>query len=471
MRVSITGPFYLLACVLACGGSTVTDATPASTPAVIRLRFVAQPRPLVAGEPFTTSVELITSSGDRATSAEEVTLTVGGGATLTGTTRMTTVNGLATFSALAVTRAGTGYTLTASSRSLSETSVAFDVVAAPPSTDRSTLAIGTPSLVPGLPAAATLSFRDRFGNVIAPSTVTLTSSIDGLTVSPSAGSTSGDGTFHTTIVAPALSTPTVTGTLTAVVSGATLAFPVTAGCIATGALSFGAAFAGVVSSNSPCTLNGHPAAVVSFHVPSSNTSAVITVTATGGPAFFPEFSVQTAPPGSVYVVGNSISAATRGPLDWLLPPGDYQVAVSSADGAAGSFSVLATNTGVGSPGCGIQSGHYPLMLIGMTATYSGQALAASDCADAATHYFDVYLVRDNRPCTISVHASYTTTLQVSNLDGAFVALANNASAPAEDTRVVLAACSSPTGPALLTISSVDPFVTGPYTFTVSFAGN
>jgi hypothetical protein len=91
----------------------------------------------VAWSTFTTqpAVVITDSQGNTATSSTDaVTLSItsdtgAAGASLLGTATVSAVNGVATFTDLSIKRASTGYTLTASSGSLtSATSSPFDVI-------------------------------------------------------------------------------------------------------------------------------------------------------------------------------------------------------------------------------------------------------------------------------------------------------------------------------------------------------
>lgn len=98
-----------------------------------RLRFTTQPvSSLVASVLPAVEVQVEDSDGNRVTSPDvPVTLALGanpGGATLTGTLTVNSVAGVATFSDLSLDQPGTGYTLAASSGSLTgDTSAAFNL--------------------------------------------------------------------------------------------------------------------------------------------------------------------------------------------------------------------------------------------------------------------------------------------------------------------------------------------------------
>jgi hypothetical protein len=114
-----------LALLVACGGGG--DGITVSTN-VAGVRFVTQPANVAVGQPFSVSVELITSGGARATAATNVVTLTASGATLNGSTSVAAVAGLATFTGLTVATGGTGVQLQASAAGFSSSSVAFTAI-------------------------------------------------------------------------------------------------------------------------------------------------------------------------------------------------------------------------------------------------------------------------------------------------------------------------------------------------------
>ena len=115
--------------LLGCGGG---GTSPSPTPT--KLAFTAQPAATSVGGVITPAVKVAVqnSSGIAvASSTDPITLVLGsnaGGGTLSGTTVVNAVSGVATFSDLAVTTPGAGYTLVASSGNLTgATSSPFNV--------------------------------------------------------------------------------------------------------------------------------------------------------------------------------------------------------------------------------------------------------------------------------------------------------------------------------------------------------
>lgn len=104
-----------------------------------KLGFLVQPSVAAAGQLLSPAIEVAvqdTEGHTVPTVADTITLAIGANpsnATLSGTTTMPTVNGVATFSTLTLTTAGTGYTLNAYAVGLrGTTSAAFNVTAGSP---------------------------------------------------------------------------------------------------------------------------------------------------------------------------------------------------------------------------------------------------------------------------------------------------------------------------------------------------
>ena len=119
---------------LTAGISTTFSITPAGNDSV---RFVQEPTNAATGAAITPAitVELIDQFGNRTTSTASITLAIGanpGTSTLTGGAATAAVAGLATFAAVSLNNAGTGYTLVASSGALTtDTSATFNITVTP----------------------------------------------------------------------------------------------------------------------------------------------------------------------------------------------------------------------------------------------------------------------------------------------------------------------------------------------------
>jgi Bacterial Ig-like domain (group 2) len=132
---SLVGAQALSVSATGLAGSPLAVSATALATTPSKLSLVAQPANGVAGSPLApVTVAAQTADGVTvATFAGDVTVAFGvnpGGATLGGTTTVTAVNGIATFTGLSLNRPGSGYTLVFSSTTLSSaTSSPFGIVA------------------------------------------------------------------------------------------------------------------------------------------------------------------------------------------------------------------------------------------------------------------------------------------------------------------------------------------------------
>src|SRR3989449_6431627 len=120
-------------------------------PAPTQLAFLQQPENLLAGHQFSQAVKVRADDahGNKVASfTGNVTVALAnnpGGATLSGTTTVAAVDGIATFSDLSLDKTGAGYTLTASASGgalVAPTSAAFDVAPGPATQLEFTVEIG-----------------------------------------------------------------------------------------------------------------------------------------------------------------------------------------------------------------------------------------------------------------------------------------------------------------------------------------
>ena len=130
-----TSPCTWLATVLALNpeGQFQTEA------AATQLAFTVQPSDTTAGRAISPPVQVTARDGAGnadATFSDTITVALGtnpSGGTLSGTTRVAAVNGVATFSNLSIDRAGNGYTLTANASGLTNATSASFTISPPPS--------------------------------------------------------------------------------------------------------------------------------------------------------------------------------------------------------------------------------------------------------------------------------------------------------------------------------------------------
>ena len=133
LAVSKPGTGY----TLTAGSGTLTGAISApfaiTPPPATRVVFTVQPSPAVAGDSIKPAVVVAiqSASGETLSVTSAVTVALGvnpASGTLSGTTTVNAVNGLATFANLSLDQGGTGYTLTASSGTLTgATSTPFTI--------------------------------------------------------------------------------------------------------------------------------------------------------------------------------------------------------------------------------------------------------------------------------------------------------------------------------------------------------
>jgi invasin-like protein/Big-like domain-containing protein len=199
------------------------SVTVAPAPAAA-LAFTTQPSNAQANAPIVpaVTVDIRDAFGNHVNSGANVSMAIGtnpGSGTLAGTTTQQAVNGVATFDDLAINNTGTGYTLAASSGSLTgATSSAFNITPPAPSATLSTVVAGTPSFSAGGSSAITVTVQDGLGNPLSGVTVTLSSSAVGDVVTQPSTTTDGSGVTAGSVSA----TSAGSRTITAVAGGVTL---------------------------------------------------------------------------------------------------------------------------------------------------------------------------------------------------------------------------------------------------------
>jgi hypothetical protein len=150
--------------------------------AAVRLAFTTQPPANVtAGATFSTAARVTvqdTFGNTVTTPAVQVSVAIGNnpaGATLGGTTTVTTASGIATFSTITLDRVGTGYTLVASATSLtSATSNAFNVTAGAASQLAFTVPPSNATAGAALSPAVQVTVQDARGNPVTTATTSIT---------------------------------------------------------------------------------------------------------------------------------------------------------------------------------------------------------------------------------------------------------------------------------------------------------
>ncbi|MCY1015011.1 beta strand repeat-containing protein [Pyxidicoccus sp. MSG2] len=210
--------------------------------AASKLAFTTQPTNVVAGTPFATSVRVTVQDdfGNTVTTpAVSVGIALGNnptGATLGGTTPVTTVSGVATFANITVDKLGTGYTLVASGPSLTgATSTAFNVTAGAASRLAFIVQPGNTSAGAAFNPDVQVAVQDAGGNTVTGSTASITlllgnnpsgATLSGTTV---VSAVNGVATFPGVSLARAGTGYTLTASATGLTAGTSAAFNVTAG--------------------------------------------------------------------------------------------------------------------------------------------------------------------------------------------------------------------------------------------------
>ena len=215
------GPVTITASAEGKSGTALITVTP--RPAT-RLGFLQQPGNTTAGQPLAPPVRVAVQNdlgGTVANGTQTVTIALGsnpGNATLSGTTTVQAINGVATFSNLSLDKAAAGYTLTATAGNLTAaTSTSFNASAG----TASQLAITSAppaSATSGQPLAPqpAVQLRDAFGNAVGQAGVVVTAGI------ASGSATLGGSTTATTNTAGLATFATLT--LTGTGSGVTIGF-------------------------------------------------------------------------------------------------------------------------------------------------------------------------------------------------------------------------------------------------------
>ena len=198
LSIDKAGTGYTLAATSGVLTPTTSAAFNITAGAAAKLAFVQQPSNTASGAAITPAmtVQIQDAAGNLVNSAASVTLAIGtnpSAGTLSGTATVNAVAGVATFSGLSIDKAGTGYTLAATSGALTPaTSAAFNITAGAaaklafaqqPSNTASGAAI-TPAM--------TVQIQDAAGNLVnSAASVTLA-----IGANPSAGTLAGTATVN-----------------------------------------------------------------------------------------------------------------------------------------------------------------------------------------------------------------------------------------------------------------------------------
>ncbi len=251
----------LLAALLA---ACATDgAGPGGRPGpATRLQFSAQPTTVMAGVPISPAIQVTARDAQGNTAVGFAgTVTVGlssnpGGATLTGTTAVAAVAGVATFTDLSLNRSGPGYTLVATSGSLTAaTSAAVTVSAAAATKLAVTGQPGNTAAGAAMTPAVQVTARDSFGNTATGFTGSVTV---GIATNPSSGAltgmttrpaVAGVATFPDLSIDKSGAGYTLAASANGLIPDTSITFPISAGSVSQSQSTVSASPTGITASN------------------------------------------------------------------------------------------------------------------------------------------------------------------------------------------------------------------------------
>ena len=219
-----------VAALLGCLGlGACSSSGPTAPPVPTQVVFTVQPSGTPGGQTFSPAIQVAIqdASGNTVTTAtNSVTLAIGSnqsGGTLSGTTTVSAVNGVATFSTLSIGKAGSGYTLSASAAGLTgATSASFAITIGPPA--RLAFAVQPTNTVAGkaVTPAIQIAIEDAGGNAVSTATNSVTITV---------GTNPGGGTLSGTVTANAVSGVATFSTLSLNKTGSGYTLAATAGTL------------------------------------------------------------------------------------------------------------------------------------------------------------------------------------------------------------------------------------------------
>ena len=313
------------------GVSSTTQSITAASGTDSQLALTTSAAGAASGAAFTTQpvVEIRDALGVRTSSTANVTMTVSAGGTVVGTSTVAAVNGTATFTNAGISgTAGTSYTLTFASPSLSSATQSITPVAGAPSASTTTLAIGSTAVSVAGTTTITVTVKDAFGNVVTaatPSDVTLATDAGSIgTVSCT------NGVCTATFTAPGSA---ATATITAKLGGTNVSSSPAAITVASAP---GAPISLAATSNADSQVP------LAWNAPASNGGSAIT-------NYLVEYSANGG--GTWSTFAHSASTATSITVTGLTNGTTYTFRVSAINAIGTSTaSSTATATPVGAPG-------------------------------------------------------------------------------------------------------------------------
>jgi hypothetical protein len=335
LTINKSGTGYTLAANATGLTTATTTLFNVTTGSVAKLAITVQPTNVAAGAPITPAVQVSIedAQGNVVTSAtNSVTMAIGtnpSGGTLSGTTTVAAVSGVATFSNLSINNAGTGYTLAASATGLTgATSSAFNVIAG--GAAKLVITVEPTNVAAGAPItpAVQVSIEDSQGNVVTSATNSITMAIG---TNPSGGTlagtasvaaVSGVATFSNLSINNAGVGYTLTASATGLTGATSSAFNVIAGGAAKLAFTVqptnvtaGTAIAPAVhvtiqdsQGNTVTTATNSVTIAIGTNPASGTLSGTVTVAAVNGIATFSTLSIDKA--GTGYTLAASATGLT-----------------------------------------------------------------------------------------------------------------------------------------------------------------
>ncbi|HEX8245887.1 MAG TPA: invasin domain 3-containing protein, partial [Longimicrobium sp.] len=364
LSINKVGTGYTLTAASGSLTGATSQAFDVTAGAPAQLAFIVQPSNTAAGAHVTPAVQVAIedAAGNVVpTATGNISVAIGtnpSGGTLSGTTTVAAVNGVATFADLSIDKTGTGYTLTASSGGVpGATSSAFDIT--PAAASKLVFSVQPSTTTSGAPItpAVQVTIQDQFGNTVTGSTDNVTIAIG---TNPSGGTLSGTATvaavngvatFSNLSIDKAGTGYTLSATSGSLTGATSSAFNITPGAAAKLAFGQQPTNTAAGAANTPAVTvviqdaNGNTVPTATDNVtiaigtnPSGGTlSGTATVAAVNGVATFSNLSIDKV--GSGYTL-----AATSGSLT-----GATSTAFDVTPGAAASlaFTTQPSNTAAG----------------------------------------------------------------------------------------------------------------------------
>jgi hypothetical protein len=334
LSINKAGTGYTLS-ASASGLTGATSGTFDVTPgAAAKLAFTVQPSNVIASAAITPAVQvsILDAFDNLVTSAtDNVTVAIGNnpsGGTLSGTATVAATGGVATFADLSINRAGTGYTLAASSGSVTgATSAAFGVAAGAASKlVITTQPSDTAQSGTAFPRQPVVQLQDAAGNVVAQSGIGVTAAI-----ASGGGTLAGTATVNT----DASGTATFTGLgISGTVGDRTLSF--SANTLAAATSSTVHVRAGAASQ---LTITTQPSDTVQSRIAFARQPVIQLRDAAGNPVAQPGVAVAAALDSAGGTLGGTATASTD--ANGVATFTDLSIA-----GRAGSRTVAFSATGV-----------------------------------------------------------------------------------------------------------------------------